>query len=1307
MNTTDKSNKDNRIAHKNLAIRLNNFSYLHSDVNGKDDNCLYIGREKLIDKLVGVLDKTAGGRGSYLVSGYRGVGKSSFVDKVLSRYEEHEKNRVICVKINLGGKKLLTSKNIYYSIVNILRQELNDDRSKINKFLLHTRLIKHPSSPGILNELDELELRMGYEVTDSESMTGGVKGASIDVKRSLKSMPLSAREAEYKLRKIINSLNCKKMNIVFVFDELDKLSEREIDESDQDNKTHKINSLLSEVKNFITTTHAIFIFIAGRETLDSYYSERDSANSLYESLFDQVFELPSLLTAGIQSGQDVSPITYNVEKYVCRRLGRKYKGNPYESLNEFYKDFYEREIRNGKNAEEVDKNIKLAVLTLRNLINYLCFHSWGNPKRLSSMFESLICQFPSEEGAGEHCMKININSYEKKSLWLILSFNQQRSMAFCNGLFTLFQHQLSREVSTIGDKLTVSSLAALQFILKFHQYAFTRESLHRMSEALNNNKSPELNIIVDDLLSHVFKPYIRRVRNGAYRYRFNSEFEQGIRYISSISEFESASFNFSLDAMSRVKQYFKDDFSNDSACDIVRAKSAVTLGDMNAIEQSFNDASKYYSAAIHFLLHELDKEIGKDVKDIDVEVSYLEVLIKYGDMEEHRQNYNKAAVYYAQANKYLREKYETCKSGGCSPAALADSKWEIYKLAYWAGLFLSLKRSPIKEIETYLDDNLKDIIYSKSGINCDSKVDDTRYTLRLANYYFFNGSENIQVAAKYYYLSYKHSLKNWPTNERCGYISGSAYSGLAESTLIYKSFKLFNNLRESSVSATVSLPREVSMILRFKIYPPNEGCSPSKYSSVESFEVLKKAAEIFYNVNLYSGSIISYFKLISYRLTMLDVFNCHDELYDITEEEIDKYFKEINHYAERAIECINLARQLDSSQSIKTLEVRDYASFCKSGSDDYLLTQLFEYFKTNGDGYPLKEGAFWQHSLWGQKLASLLYWGEFIKSKIIKDYRSKVLPYENNEKYFEPSKIPSLSIRSSILMRWVYSRSLIKERLYSKGGSKGFKIKNFPAYSNLNYGVESVGNEWKCAYNVLRNLYFILLDISLISRKNLDLVYPTMTHIYYIQWNLLRDIICAALSDDELVNKYGFKSLRSVSMFVQKQFRELDEKLGGSERIAPSHFDYEYVYTNLKMNLRDVVMINDETGRIRTSILQQKYFFHDDHSDQGFRMDWTLSHLFAPSAYCLSEKLEKKHELLVRAIKSARLISFIKSLMRFQLPFKITQVADKFGAENYIDQLLCRQKRVAKDDRRKAGDDRRKAGGDRRKAKVDRRGVSV
>ena len=760
---------------RSIAIPLDGFKPAStSDDRSGDPDHLFVGREPIIKKLADLL-RNNGRRGSYLIAGYRGAGKTTVINKAIARYRKEEKWKPLIVGINLGDNSQLTPMNIYYSIASILRDEMTKSRGweRFLKFTVAPRTIgtvaftflaatapiawfnpelsltiydyalllfylfillkgvvwaisqfRHPEL-GTLRDVDELIERMSSEVSEGRSVDLNRGGFGFGRSKHKRRLPINAREAEDALINIFKRIQGVKPNniferipgarpepaanlrtnlkIVIVLDEIDKLSDSEelseIPEQEgysarETGKISKINTLLGSLKNFITTAEATFFFISGRETLDRYYSEKGSSNSLYESLFDRVFEVPSFLTDQGERPRGTR-LSALVEEYVCRRIRKKREApcNDYYSLTAYRKllqdspiSKYERPLIDVEEARRYDSEIRQSINVIRNFIHYLTFHSWGNPKRLSSIFGSFIVLkdqikkdssilIMSEEGvAADH--------------WLVFNANHQRSFSLASEITTLFSHQLGREVSKISDKLTVSTLSSLHFILKLHSYGFTRESLHRMSEAINVYRSTELNTIIDDLITHVFKSYIRRVRNGIYRYRFNSGFEQELRYVSHISELESATYNFSLDSMRHVKQYFERTLANSDEKGVI-ARSHMTLGDMCAIEQSYTAASVHYGTASRILANGLNE--SRSPVNQETLMQCIEAMIKHGDLEERRQNYNLAAAIYFEADHIV----QNLKDNDLRISLLkGDSKWDLLKQPFWASHYLSLKRSP-------------------------------------------------------------------------------------------------------------------------------------------------------------------------------------------------------------------------------------------------------------------------------------------------------------------------------------------------------------------------------------------------------------------------------------------------------------------------------------------------------------------------------------------------------------------------------------------------------------------------------------
>jgi len=104
--TKDNKNKDvlddlltnNSFKIKPIFIELKNYSYFHAAIsNNTDDyNKRFVGRSKLIKKIQSFIFESSKNTGTYLISGFRGMGKTSLVNKALSSLNPKSKlNRYI------------------------------------------------------------------------------------------------------------------------------------------------------------------------------------------------------------------------------------------------------------------------------------------------------------------------------------------------------------------------------------------------------------------------------------------------------------------------------------------------------------------------------------------------------------------------------------------------------------------------------------------------------------------------------------------------------------------------------------------------------------------------------------------------------------------------------------------------------------------------------------------------------------------------------------------------------------------------------------------------------------------------------------------------------------------------------------------------------------------------------------------------------------------------------------------------------------------------------------------------------------
>jgi hypothetical protein len=169
-----------------------------------------------------------------------------------------------------------------------------------------------------------------------------------------------------------------------------------------------------------------------------------------------------------------------------------------------------------------------------------------------------------------------------------------------------------------------------------------------------------------------------------------------------------------------------------------------------------------------------------------------------------------------------------------------------------------------------------------------------------------------------------------------------------------------------------------------------------------------------------------------------------------------------------------------------------------------------------------------------------------------------------------------------------------------------------------------------------RYLYLAQESSRIISRKNLDLIFPRLPQIYFGQWKLLLNLILAMLAGSpKNTNTGGSKlnSIRECSLLIQRAFTIIDKQVSAdNERIAASHFDYEFIYLRLSESLESSINMVDRTSRTHMSIFQHKYYCHDDHSDPDFQMDYTLAYMFAPRARYIHQEVLSAHDQLKEII---------------------------------------------------------------------------
>jgi len=355
---------------------IDSFRFIHEPV-GVATRSRFIGRENDLESLAERILFSDGG--SFLVTGYRGVGKTSFVNQVVRTLED----ALPWAERRLGKTEIV---DLYLSVARPIQP------SEIMHHVirrLHDRLIEKGIFPLLNPHLQEsltmayyrTSLNMVRKLAETSERTFGVNEASIGgdwMKASIKLSANSKRNltrnyemsylgyddkaAEHDVITICKALSrgytkpyqgpkrlrhlfsnnhsgTVHLKIVFVFDELDKL-----EELTTDNKHNPlvIDQILSSLKNLFTTSGVTFVFVAGKDLHERWLDNVGKGDSVYESVFSYDKYLPclwadvgSMCDPLVASLTDLTPYARTVYDEFKKYLAYKGRGIPRRIIRTF------------------------------------------------------------------------------------------------------------------------------------------------------------------------------------------------------------------------------------------------------------------------------------------------------------------------------------------------------------------------------------------------------------------------------------------------------------------------------------------------------------------------------------------------------------------------------------------------------------------------------------------------------------------------------------------------------------------------------------------------------------------------------------------------------------------------------------------------------------------------------------------------------------------------------------------------------------------------------------------------------------
>lgn len=794
-----------------ITIPLMGFNGFHHAGN-KDDFDNFIGRESILDKLkMWLVDEGDKKRnttystnysGAYLVTGFRGMGKSAFVHKAIKDIKKHDKEKkkskalYVPISINVGND-MLTSKELLYIICKLLSARFDEETrlfnsNKIKKskwdilgltkwqkaggyshinlaigrlialtgaILCLIQVIRHlPSSFSFISSsikttvasnteriihlgntetlcylvlcicsllafflmrrlyyhiwnysgsksfitswqikrtFRHLNERIDSEMTESSEygFDSAKNSKPMDVVPGLKFLknkkniyPIAQtseiQDLLVKQLDLIKNLPHTNFRIIFIIDELDKVSPEDIEKQivPEYNSANVVNgnstynsrqrafvNLLSNMKYFISSSEAKFIFITGYDMYEATLSDISNREFNIHSIFNGYINVSSFLRkTGNSKGADSL-----IEEYFCRMLLTKDQDNRPKDLQD-YADFFKKKWEEQKDSLNVDvatykTYLERRINFIRHFLTYLFYMSNGSPKKLAMYMEKYVrskdrvmqqidLKSQKDKEIEYRDISMGVNEFWEDCKWfLYFDIRNIQKIEFINYLIYPMIKNLIAKSSIYNDKLLVSTSFMISNLYKFHKSGFSWRNLEYLPELLDINKTPELRDFIGGILQFLNQTHIDETVGNLYKFKFPQRLSEEITYFSKTAEEVSYLFNFSHDELLSIKKlYYQelDHYHNPLNESPALASIHHMLGDIYILEENYEQAIFEYSQALNSVARQ-SQDMPENEKDHSNTLFIYRVTLKLGLAYEKRKTCDTAYVTYENLTKRI------------------------------------------------------------------------------------------------------------------------------------------------------------------------------------------------------------------------------------------------------------------------------------------------------------------------------------------------------------------------------------------------------------------------------------------------------------------------------------------------------------------------------------------------------------------------------------------------------------------------------------------------------------------------------
>lgn len=571
-----------------------------------------------------------------------------------------------------------------------------------------------------LNRLNYLADWITSEINEERKINMGVKdggGSPVSFTfgkhRGKKTQIATIRDIEAELIDIINTINSlaclphNRVQFIIVLDELDKIEQQEEIKDDDDKDiltppefTTTVNGfsnnatnnerknvvlhILGNMKLFLTTANAKFIFISGREMFDAYLADASDREYAISSIFSGVINVNSFLYPDREQS-DVGSLTeqylaeilipedYLWQQTLNNAIDNKVLKREAASLRwytQYLTELVDQENLDREEHRQRIMEIRHIVTFLHDFIAYLSHVSKGAPKKIVLHLDEYVRRRQDcvklydwddhmEYGKSyysERRYNARKTNVVQQDYVLYFTPQDQQKIGFISYLTAPLKNVLINSVSNYNDKLLIEASFLIDHLFKFHGRGFSWRNIEQTPELLDVSKTSDLGDFITSIMEFMQQQHLSPIMVGLYKYKFRKRISEEIAYISRISDEAAALFNFTLNESKPTRQYNirllnyymklnAQVGSSDKQCAYYDVMSRIhaTLADLYFLEENYARALQEYRNSIS-LLDQLKDD--KDQESSTTTITRLRNTLKMALTCEYSKNYETAYAIY-------------------------------------------------------------------------------------------------------------------------------------------------------------------------------------------------------------------------------------------------------------------------------------------------------------------------------------------------------------------------------------------------------------------------------------------------------------------------------------------------------------------------------------------------------------------------------------------------------------------------------------------------------------------------------------